>query len=92
MPYRKRRRRSSLPVMTMQLGLAAYETILHRTRMMAQGTCSPREYRRMVTEKLTAAQRTGAALARSRRRVDPTALLAPWLGPAVRNARRLRRK
>ncbi len=49
-------------------------------------------YRRMVTEKADAARLAGTALARSRGKVGPAAILAPWHHRATANARRLRKK
>ena len=78
-----------LPLMMVELAMAASETIFHRAWLMATGQCSPMEYQRMVLEKLTAAQLTG------RRAMSPLAygpaLLAPWHRAARRNAERLRR-
>jgi hypothetical protein len=44
-----------------QLTAASWETIFHRTAMMAQGTCSAAEYQRMVLEKLAAMQAASLA-------------------------------
>lgn len=63
---------------------------MRRTLMMAQGTCTPAEYRRMVREKVQAAAASGRVLARGGR--SPAALLAPWHGRATRNAKRLRKR
>jgi hypothetical protein len=73
-------------------GLAASsaETILRRTLMMARGTCSPAEYRRMVAEKQAAARQTGLALLRGT--TDAASLLAPWAQRTAANAKRLRRR
>ncbi|MBV8538761.1 MAG: hypothetical protein JO128_24400 [Alphaproteobacteria bacterium] len=84
-----RRRAPFLPLMMMELAMAASETIFHRTWLMATGQCSPAEYQRMLAEKLKAAQLTGR-LAMSPR-ADSSTLLAPWHRAARRNARRLRR-
>ena len=78
-----------LPLMMMELAMAASETIFHRTWLMATGQCSPAEYQRMLAEKVKAAQLSGR-LALSPR-LDSSALLAPWHRAAKRNARRLRR-
>lgn len=71
------------------LMLASGETILRRTMMMAQGTCTAAEYQLMVTEKIMAAQMSALALMTGRG-VD--AAVAPYLRAARSNARRLRRK
>lgn len=92
MKARKRRKPVPLPLMMAELTFASWETIARRTRMMAQGTCSPAEYRRMLLEKAQAASRSAAALASSRRRGSVAALLAPWHSRATANARRLRKK
>ena len=77
--------------MLTDLALSSCETIAHRMSSIALGTCSPREYRRMVTEKLLAAQRSAFALMLPRG--NPiVAALAPWHSAAGRNAKRLRRK
>lgn len=78
-----------LPLMMVELAMAAGETIFHRTWLMATGQCSPMEYQRMVLEKLQAAQLSGRR-AMSASAYGP-ALLAPWHRAARRNARRLRR-
>jgi hypothetical protein len=87
---RPRRRSVSLPVMMAELTLASAETIARRMRMMALGTCSPAEYRRMVAEKLTAMQISGRRA--TRKGASPMALLAPFHQRATANAKRLRRK
>ncbi len=76
--------------MMAELTLASWETNVRRTLMMAQGTCSPAEYRRMVRKKPRAAHRSGSLVARGAR--DVSALLAPWHKAATANAKRLRRK
>jgi hypothetical protein len=88
---RKRRSRSpfALPLMMARLTAASLETIFHRTTMMAKGTCSPAEYRRMVGEKATAAHRSMMAMMT---RKSATAVLAPYSSRATANAKRLRRK
>lgn len=75
----------------MELSLASWETIARRTMMMACGTCSPAEYRRMVQEKSDAIRRT-ALLLSGPRWPSPAALIKPWHAKATANARRLRRK
>ena len=92
MPKRKRMKAVPLPVMMAELTFASWDTIARRTWMMAQGTCSPAEYRRMVREKAQAALYSGLALTASTGAVTTAALLAPWHKRATANARRLRRK
>jgi hypothetical protein len=79
----------ALPMMTARLTAASLGTIFHRTTMMANGTCSPAEYQRMVTEKTAAAQRSMVAMMTGK---SPLAVLAPFSGRARANAKRLRRK
>jgi hypothetical protein len=81
-PYR-------LPMMMASLSLASWETILRRTQMMAQGTCSAAEYWRMAAEKSAAAQASMAALLRGK---NSAAVMTPFVTRARANARRLRRK
>ena len=81
---------ASLPVMMMELALASWETIGHRTLMMAQGTCSVDEYSRMMREKMAASEQSSAALLQSGPLLDWAALMAPWHRRARSNARRLR--
>lgn len=79
----------TIPMMMARLTLASWETIMRRTVMMAQGTCSPAEYRRMTAEKVAATQRSLAALAQGR---GHAASLAPFVSRTQANAKRLRRK
>lgn len=88
MRKRKQRDASAVPVMMTQLMLASWETIYHRSLMMAQGTCSPLEYQRMVTEKVAAVQAASLALLAGG---GNAAMLAPYFNRARANARRLRR-
>ncbi len=83
-----RKRSRNLPSMVTQLTLASWETIFRRGLMMAQGTCSPAEYQRMVAEKAAAMQASAMALMMGR---GPSAALAPYLVKSRANARRLRR-
>jgi hypothetical protein len=84
-------KRRTLSFMLTDLALASWETIAHRMGQMARGTCTPAEYRRMVTEKLLAAQRSTLALMRPGGN-RAAAALAPWRSAAKRNAKRLRRR
>ena len=88
---RKRRSTSpfTFPMVMARLTAASLETIIHRTTMMAKGTCSPAEYRRMVAEKATAAQRSMVAIMTGK---SAMAVLAPYSSRARANAKRLRRK
>jgi hypothetical protein len=85
----KKRSSQSYPAMMTQLALASWETIYHRSLMMAQGTCSAAEYQRMVVEKAAAVQASTLALMTGR---GNAAVLAPYLVRSRANARRLRRK
>jgi hypothetical protein len=87
---RKRRTAVPLPLMMAQLTVASMETIARRSLMMARGTCSPAEYRRMVREKARAMQISGARAARGQ--TNLAALLTPFHSRATANAKRLRRK
>jgi hypothetical protein len=81
-------RTRNLPAMMTQLAMSSWETIFHRSLMMAQGTCSPAEYQRMVMEKAAAMQASTLALMTGR---GHAAALAPYLVRSRANARRLRR-
>ena len=76
-------------MMMARLTAASWETILRRTLMMAQGRCTPAEYRRMVTEKAAAVRCSTAALMRGR---SKSAVLAPFVNRTRANVKRLRRK
>jgi hypothetical protein len=75
--------------MITELTFASWETILHRSFMIAQGTCSAAEYQRMVAEKAAAMQASALALMTGR---GHAAALAPYLVRSRANARRLRRQ
>lgn len=75
-------------MMMAELAIASWETIFHRSLMMAQGTCSISEYQRMYFEKAAAAQRSALALMAGK---GDAAVVAPYLSRARANARRLRR-
>ncbi len=92
MKVRKRRKKSSVPVMMTELMLASWETIARRTLLMVQNECPPEEYRRMVNEKAEAAARSASRLASSAGRASMASLLAPWRARAVANGKRLRKK
>jgi hypothetical protein len=92
MKARKRRKNLSLPGTMADLMVASWETIARRTLLMAQNTCSPVEYRRMVAEKAEAAAASGLKFISSGGRASMTSLMSPWRSRAVANAKRLRRK
>jgi len=87
---KRRRAVPLLPLMMAELTMASWETVARRAWMMADGSCSAAEYQRMVLEKTRASRRSTLAL--MRRGGSFAAALAPWHGPAVANARRLRKK
>jgi hypothetical protein len=80
---------ATLPFMMGSLMAASWETIFHRTMLMAQGACTAAEYQRMVTEKVLAMQRSTMAMMTGR---SQEAVIAPYLRTARANARRLRSK
>ena len=75
--------------MAAELAWASWETILRRTFMMAQSTCSSAEYHRMLHEKAAAALEISGLLL-SPGGASAEALLAPWHSRATANAKRLR--
>ncbi len=77
----------TLPIMLTRLGMASWETIMHRTVLMATGACSAAEYQRMTLEKVAAAQASMLALAQGK---THAAVLAPYVSRSRANARRLR--
>lgn len=81
----------ALPLMLAETFWSSVETIGRRTRLMAEGRCTAAEYRRMVEEKVAAAQDSAAVLAGRRGSAGVTALLAPWHRRVKANARRLGR-
>ena len=84
-----KRTKPAVPMAMMtELGVTSWETILRRTAMIARGTCAPAEYQRMVVEKIAAAQKSAAVLARGG---SASAALAPFLKRTKANVRRLRR-
>jgi hypothetical protein len=76
-------------MMMARLTMASWETIFHRSVMMAQGTCSMAEYELMMAEKFAAMQTSMLAAARGR---SHAAVLAPFVSRARSNAKRLRRR
>jgi hypothetical protein len=87
----RRRRPVPLPLLLAEMTFASWETIARRSLMIAAGSCSPAEYRRMVTEKAIAIQRSGLALMRPRGG-RLSAAVAPWHRTARANAKRLRKR
>jgi hypothetical protein len=87
---RKTTRNSSylLPVMMARLTAASWETILRRSLMMVQGTCTAAEYQRMTLEKVAAMQKSMAAVTAGR---GHAAVWAPFVNSTRANVRRLRR-
>ena len=78
------------PFMLAELAWASWETIVRRTFMIAQSTCSPAEYQTMISEKTAAVMEIGIMLA-SPAGATAAALLEPLHSRATANARRLRR-
>jgi hypothetical protein len=78
----------ALPVTMTLLALASWETIVRRSLLMAQGTCSLAEYQRMVEEKAAAARSSAMAILKGE---SPAAVMAPFVRRARSNARRLRK-
>ncbi len=76
-----------LPIMMTELAMASWETIWHRTTLMATGACSQAEYGRMVNEKMRAMQQSSFALMAGK---DTEAVLRPFHKHATANAKRLR--
>lgn len=88
----KKKRASPLIVVVADLMLLSGEIVARRAWMMAAGTCSAAEYRRMVSEKMSAAYRTSVVLATKRGKASAAAALAPWHRGVVANAQRLRKR
>jgi hypothetical protein len=85
----RRRYTRTLPLMIAELLAASWETVARRTSMIAQGTCTPAEYQRMMLEKAAALQQSTIAVMTGR---GKKAALVPWYKRATAKARRLRRK
>ena len=77
----------ALPIMMTELAMASWETIWHRTALMATGACSQAEYGRMMSEKMRAMQQSSCALMAGK---DAEAVVRPFHKHATANARRLR--
>jgi hypothetical protein len=78
----------AFPFMMAELAAASWETIFHRTMLMAQGACSVAEYQKMILEKAAATQASTTALMMGR---SQEAVVEPFLRRAQANAKRLRR-
>ena len=78
-----------LPCTVASLATASWETMFHRTWMMAMGTCSFVEYEAMLLEKLAASMEAAVAVIGGQ---GTHAILAPYLDRAEANATRLRSK
>ena len=89
---RKRKRVACLSQLMCELTCASWETIARRSLMMAQGTCSPAEYQRMIAEKAQAAAASSVILMAGGGRASIADVLGPWRSRARANAKRLRRK
>jgi hypothetical protein len=76
--------------MLLELAMNSAETIGRRWWMVASGKGTPAEYRRMVLEKVKAAQETGVAM--FSKNAGVAALLRPWHAGTRRNVKRLRKK
>lgn len=77
--------------MLSELAWASWETIIQRSLMMAQSTCSAAEYRRMLDEKTSAILEIGELLSLPHN-ASAEAFLTPWHSRATANAKRLRSK
>jgi hypothetical protein len=78
-----------LPAMMAELAMSSWETIFHRSMMIAQGTCDMAEYERMFAEKAAAMQDSAMVLMTGG---DPVAAMTPFLARSRANAKRLRRQ
>ncbi len=77
----------ALPLMFTELAMASWETMWHRTALMATGTCTHDEYQMMVHEKMHAMQQASMALLTGQ---STQTVLQPFHKKATANARRLR--
>jgi hypothetical protein len=77
----------ALPIMMTELAMASWETIWHRTALMANGTCTLAEYESMLSEKMGAMTQASAALFAGK---EPADVLRPFHNKATANAKRLR--
>ena len=79
----------ALPLMYAELALASWETVWHRTTLMATGACTAAEYDRMVHEKMRALQLSSVAVMMGK---APDEVLRPFHKRATANAKRLRKR
>jgi len=77
----------AFPIMWSELAMASWETVWHRTALMASGECSMAEYQRMMGEKMQALQQASVALMTGQ---QPEDVLRPFHRRATANAKRLR--
>ncbi len=77
----------ALPLLFTELAMASWETVWHRTALMATGACTQAEYERMVHEKMQAIQQASVALMTGQ---NTETVLRPFHRKATANARRLR--
>ena len=77
----------ALQMMFAELAMASWETVWHRTALMASGACTQAEYEQMVHEKMHAVQQASVAFMTGQ---DTETVLRPFHKKAVANARRLR--
>jgi hypothetical protein len=77
----------ALPIMWTELAVASWETVWHRTALMASGECTTAEYQRMLSEKMRAMQQAGMALVTGKQAED---VLRPFHKQPTPNATRLR--
>ena len=77
----------TLPLMMTELAVASWETVWHRTTLMATGACTAAEYERMVGEKVHAIQVASVALLNGDHAEE---VLRPFHLHATANAKRLR--
>ncbi len=73
--------------MMTELAMASWETVWHRTALMASGACSIAEYERMLSEKMRAMTQSSAALMAGKEAED---IIRPFHRRATANAKRLR--
>ena len=71
------------------LAIASWETMFHRTWLMATGACSLAEYEAMMSEKMAASVEAAMAFMGGQ---GSHAMLTPYLDRAEANATRLRNK
>ncbi len=77
----------AVPMMFAELAIASWETVWHRTALIATGACTTGEYERMVHEKMQAMQQASIALLTGQ---GTETVLRPFHKKATANARRLR--